>query len=377
MRGCTSAWQPIPKTMLDRVLPRLERIEERRRQIESEIQQAAESGETRRMVELQVEYGRLEPTTDLYSEWQDLVRKLKDTQAVASEDPELEEMASAEADELQERIGQTESRILEALGGSSGMDDKNVFLEIRAAAGGDEASLFAGDLYRMYERYCERRSWDFEMANSSVGTHGGFKEVIVRVGGKGAYGDLQFESGGHRVQRVPETESQGRVHTSVCTVAVIPEAKTEDVTISPEDLRIETFRASGAGGQHVNKTDSAVRVTHLPTTTVVECQSDRSQHRNKEMALAVLRSRIQDKIDRENQSSKAKLRKSQVGTGERSEKIRTYNFPQGRITDHRIKLTLHKLGDMLDGGMEDMIVELKKNRAIESALETEWPEAHA
>ena len=363
--------------MLDRVLPRLERIEERRRQIESEIQQAAESGETRRMVELQVEYGRLEPTTDLYSEWQDLVRKLKDTQAVASEDPELEEMASAEADELQERIGQTESRILEALGGSSGMDDKNVFLEIRAAAGGDEASLFAGDLYRMYERYCERRSWDFEMANSSVGTHGGFKEVIVRVGGKGAYGDLQFESGGHRVQRVPETESQGRVHTSVCTVAVIPEAKTEDVTISPEDLRIETFRASGAGGQHVNKTDSAVRVTHLPTTTVVECQSDRSQHRNKEMALAVLRSRIQDKIDRENQSSKAKLRKSQVGTGERSEKIRTYNFPQGRITDHRIKLTLHKLGDMLDGGMEDMIVELKKNRAIESALETEWPEAHA
>jgi len=358
---------------IDPVLPRLESAEQRQAELEREIGEAAGRGETRKMIGLQVEYKRVSETAALYGEWKGLRKRLDDARAVAMQaadekDSGMMEMAAEEEEAAGRDIEDLEGKILAALAGGGEEDERNVFLEIRAAAGGDEASLFAGDLLRMYERFCEHKRWEFEVANASQGTYGGYKEVVARVCGKGAYGNLKYESGGHRVQRVPETESQGRIHTSVCTVAVIPEAKTEEVRINPEDLKIETFRASGAGGQHVNKTDSAVRIRHLPTSTVVECQSDRSQHRNKEMALAVLRARIHEKQEEQMQSSEAQLRRSQVGTGERSEKIRTYNFPQGRVTDHRIKLTLHSLGDVMEGEIDPLIAALQRQQAIESAL---------
>jgi peptide chain release factor 1 len=235
-------------------------------------------------------------------------------------------------------------------------DDKNLFLEIRAGTGGDESALFAGDLFRMYSRYAERQRWKVEVVSRNESDLGGYREIIVRVVGQGAYSKLKFESGGHRVQRVPATESQGRIHTSACTVAVMPEAdELEDVQINPADLRIDTFRASGAGGQHINKTDSAVRITHVPTGIVVECQDDRSQHRNKAQAMSVLVARIKDAQEREQQQKIASTRKSLVGSGDRSERIRTYNFPQGRITDHRINLTLYKIDAVMDGELDELV----------------------
>jgi peptide chain release factor 1 len=235
-------------------------------------------------------------------------------------------------------------------------DDRNVFLEIRAGTGGDESALFAGDLLRMYLRYAERNRWQIEMMSASESDLGGYKEVIVRIAGEAAYSKLKFESGGHRVQRVPATETQGRIHTSACTVAVMPEAdEIGEVEINPADLRIDTFRASGAGGQHINKTDSAVRVTHMPTGIVVECQDDRSQHKNKDRALKVLAARIKDKQYQEQHAKEAATRKSLVGSGDRSERIRTYNFPQGRLTDHRINLTLYRLEAIMDGDLGELI----------------------
>ena len=235
-------------------------------------------------------------------------------------------------------------------------DERNLFLELRAGTGGDESALFAGDLFRMYSRYAERRGWQVEIISESVPEVGGYKEVIARIIGQGAYSRLKFESGGHRVQRVPETEAQGRIHTSACTVAVLPEADAiEDVVLNPAELRVDTFRASGAGGQHVNKTDSAIRVTHLPTGIVVECQDSRSQHKNREKALSVLAARIKDKQTREQQAKTASTRKSLVGSGDRSERIRTYNFPQGRVTDHRINLTLYKIERIMDGEIDELV----------------------
>jgi peptide chain release factor 1 len=234
-------------------------------------------------------------------------------------------------------------------------DERNVFLEIRAGTGGDESALFAGDLFRMYVRFAERNRWTVEMVSESAGDMGGYKEVISRIAGEGVYAKLKFESGGHRVQRVPATEAQGRIHTSACTVAVLPEADPiADIAISPADIRIDTFRASGAGGQHVNKTDSAVRITHLPSGIVVECQDDRSQHRNRAQAMAVLASRLLDKERQERQRKEAATRKSLIGSGDRSERIRTYNFPQGRITDHRINLTLYKIDQIMDGDLFEL-----------------------
>src|SRR5262245_55070775 len=235
-------------------------------------------------------------------------------------------------------------------------DERNIFLEVRAGTGGDESGLFAGDLFRMYSRYAERQGWQVEIISESPSELGGYKEVIARVVGNGAYSKLKFESGGHRVQRVPETEAQGRIHTSACTVAVMPEAdELVEVAINPADLRIDTFRASGAGGQHINKTDSAVRITHLPTGIVVECQDDRSQHRNKAQAMSVLAARINDAQQRAQQQQIASTRKSLVGSGDRSERIRTYNFPQGRVTDHRINLTLYKIDMIMDGDISDLV----------------------
>jgi len=235
-------------------------------------------------------------------------------------------------------------------------DERNVFLEVRAGTGGDESALFAGDLFRMYTRYAERQGWQVELVSESASELGGYKEVVARVAGQGVYAKLKFESGGHRVQRVPATEAQGRIHTSACTVAVLPEADdVDDVVLNPAELRIDTFRASGAGGQHVNKTESAIRVTHLPTGIVVECQDSRSQHKNREKALGVLAARIKDKREREQAAKTASTRKLLIGSGDRSERIRTYNFPQGRVTDHRINLTLYKIERIVDGELDELI----------------------
>lgn len=271
-------------------------------------------------------------------------------------DPEMKEFAADEISAARERMVQLQSDLQKLLLPKDPNDDKNIFLEIRAGTGGDESALFAADLLRMYTRYAERRRWQVELVSTSESDLGGYKEVIVRIVGQGAYSRLKFESGGHRVQRVPQTETQGRIHTSACTVAVMPEAdEIEDIQINPADLRIDTFRASGAGGQHINKTDSAVRITHLPTGTVVECQDDRSQHRNKEQAMKVLVARIMDAKRREAHNKEAETRKSLVGSGDRSDRIRTYNFPQGRITDHRINLTLYKIDAMMDGDIEELL----------------------
>ena len=279
----------------------------------------------------------------------------RDAAGTMAGDPELAAFAEEESRDALERMHALEGDLQAALLPKDANDDRNVFLEIRAGTGGDESALFAGDLFRMYARYAERNRWKVEIVSESASELGGYKELIARVVGDGAYAKLKFESGGHRVQRVPQTEAQGRIHTSACTVAVLAEADPiADIEINPADLRIDTFRASGAGGQHVNKTDSAVRITHLPTGLVVECQDDRSQHRNRAQAMAVLASRLLDRERSERQAKEAAERKSLVGSGDRSERIRTYNFPQGRVTDHRINLTLYKLDQVMDGDLSEI-----------------------
>ena len=271
-------------------------------------------------------------------------------------DPQMREYAEEERHAAQARIDALAGELQAMLLPKDPSDERNVFLEIRAGTGGDESALFAADLFRMYARYAERQGWRAEVVSESPSDLGGYREIVARVVGRGVYAKLKFESGGHRVQRVPETEAQGRIHTSACTVAVLPEADpVEDVTINPADLRIDTFRSSGAGGQHVNKTDSAVRVTHLPTGIVVECQDDRSQHRNRAQAMAVLASRLADRERREREQKEAAHRKSLIGSGDRSERIRTYNFPQGRVTDHRINLTLYKIDAIMQGDLDELI----------------------
>jgi peptide chain release factor 1 len=271
-------------------------------------------------------------------------------------DPEMKELAQAERESAAAEMARLEAELQRALLPQDPNDDRNLFLEIRAGTGGDESALFAAELFRMYSRYAERQRWKVEIVSRSESDLGGFREIIARVEGNGAYSKLKFESGGHRVQRVPVTETQGRIHTSACTVAVMPEAdELVDIDINPADLRIDTFRASGAGGQHINKTDSAVRITHIPTGIVVECQDDRSQHRNKAQAMSVLAARINDAKQRRQQQQIASQRKSLIGSGDRSERIRTYNFPQGRITDHRINLTLYKIDAIMDGELDELV----------------------
>jgi peptide chain release factor 1 len=272
------------------------------------------------------------------------------------DDAEVREMATEEMNDSNESIEQLEVELQKLLLPKDPRDDSNIFLEIRAGTGGDEAAIFAGDLFRMYSRFAELKRWQIEILSENQGEHGGYKEIIARIVGQGAYSQLKFESGAHRVQRVPETESQGRVHTSAATVAVLPEvADVEQIEINPSDLRVDTYRASGAGGQHVNKTDSAVRLTHIPTGTVVECQDERSQHKNKARAMSLLQARIMDAEIEKQQKEQAQARKSLVGSGDRSERIRTYNYPQGRVTDHRINLTLYKLDEIIQGGLGQVI----------------------
>ena len=288
-------------------------------------------------------------------------------------DPELAEMAAEEVASAEADLERLDTELQLALLPRDPDDARNAFVEIRAGTGGDESALFAGDLARMYLRYCERRGWRTEVMSESESELGGYKELVLRVAGEQVYEALRFESGGHRVQRVPATESQGRIHTSACTVAVMPEPdEAEEITLNPAELRIDTFRASGAGGQHVNKTDSAIRITHLPTGIVAECQDDRSQHRNKAKAMAVLQARLRDKERNERAAKEAATRKGLIGSGDRSDRIRTYNFPQGRLTDHRINLTLYKLDRVMDGELDDVIAALRTARAAEqlAALES-------
>ncbi|ATQ73508.1 peptide chain release factor 1 [Massilia violaceinigra] len=300
------------------------------------------------------EHAEIGPLVALYKEYQSAQNDIAEAQDMLS-DPDMKDFAQEEIEGAKGRVAQLEMDLQKMLLPKDVNDERNIFLEIRAGTGGDESALFAGDLLRMYVRFAERNRWQVETVSESVSDLGGYREVIVRLIGSGAYSKLKFESGGHRVQRVPATETQGRIHTSACTVAVMPEAdEVEDVNINPADLRIDTYRASGAGGQHINKTDSAVRITHLPTGIVVECQDDRSQHKNKASALKVLAARIKDVQLREQQSKEAATRKSLIGSGDRSERIRTYNFPQGRMTDHRINLTLYKLDFIMDGELTEL-----------------------
>jgi len=287
-------------------------------------------------------------------------------------DPEMAEMAREEIANAESALTALDAELQLALIPKDPDDERNAFLEIRAGAGGDESALFASDLARMYLRFAEGQGWRTEILSENVSDLGGYKELVVRIEGEGVYGRLKFESGGHRVQRVPATEAQGRIHTSACTIAVMPEPdETEAITLNPADLRIDTFRASGAGGQHINKTDSAVRVVHLPTGIVAECQDGRSQHSNKAKALQVLQARIQDKERSEREAKEAATRKGLIGTGDRSDRIRTYNFPQGRLTDHRINLTLYKLGQIMDGDLSDIIQGLLAAQAAEQLAQLE------
>ncbi|MEW5903669.1 MAG: peptide chain release factor 1 [Pseudomonadota bacterium] len=296
----------------------------------------------------------LEPVVELYHAYQACVADIAAAEDMAA-DPDMREFAEEEVRAGRQQLEQLDLELQKQLLPKDPNDARNVILEVRAGTGGDEAALFAGDIFRMYTRFAERNRWQVELISESLGEVGGYKEVIARIVGHGAYSVLKFESGAHRVQRVPATETQGRIHTSACTVAILPEAdEVGEVELNPADLRIDTFRASGAGGQHINKTDSAVRITHLPTGTVVECQDGRSQHQNKAQAMRVLAARIKDKQESEAHSKIAAERKSLVGSGDRSERIRTYNFPQGRVTDHRINLTLYKMDQIMDGDISEL-----------------------
>ncbi len=323
--------------------------------------------------ELSMEYSRLESVAQRFGEFSRLEGELRAAEDMAAgADLEMRELAAEEVRELRERLAAEDAELTRLLIPKDPRDDSNIFLEIRAGTGGDEAAIFAGDLFRMYSRYAERQGWKVEVLSESAGEHGGYREVISRVVGQGAYSKLKFESGAHRVQRVPATEAQGRIHTSACTVAILPELdEIEDLPINPAELRIDTFRASGAGGQHVNKTDSAIRITHLPTGVVVECQDERSQHKNRSRAMSLLRARLLEAQRSKQTAQQAQERKLQVGTGDRSERIRTYNFPQGRVTDHRINLTLYQLAAVMEGALADVIGPLQQEWQAEQLAQLE------
>jgi peptide chain release factor 1 len=303
------------------------------------------------------EYAELEPVVTCFASYQEAVEEIDEAKLMLKDsDPDMREMAQESFKEGEVERDRLAVELQKLLLPRDPRDDNNVFLEVRAGTGGDEAAIFAGDLFRMYSRYAEKRRWKIEVVSERQGDHGGYKEIVTRIVGEGVYSQLKFESGAHRVQRVPETESQGRVHTSACTVAIMAEAAEVDaIEINKGDLRVDTFRASGSGGQHVNKTDSAIRLTHLPSGVVVECQDERSQHKNKAKAMSLLASRLMDAAQQEADKAVSDERKSLVGSGDRSERIRTYNYPQGRITDHRINLTLYKLDEVMQGSLNDVI----------------------
>ena len=339
------------------ILEKLDSLQDRYEEVGALLSDGDIIANQGRFRELSKEYAELEPVVKCYQDYRRIAAHLEEARQLLKEgDAELREMAKEEIDTNGARFETLELELQKLLLPKDPRDNKNVFLEIRAGTGGDEAAIFSGDLFRMYSRYAESQRWRVEVISENPGEHGGYKEIISRVVGDGVYARLKFESGAHRVQRVPETESQGRIHTSACTVAVMAEAdESEEVAINKADLRIDTYRASGAGGQHVNKTDSAIRITHIPTGLVVECQEERSQHKNRAKAMSLLATRLNAMAEEKAAQAQASERKSLVGSGDRSERIRTYNYPQGRVTDHRINLTLYKLEEVMEGDLDDVI----------------------
>ena len=348
--------------MKDSIRRRLEKTVERFEEVGALLADPEVIGRQSRFRDLSMEYARLEPVAARFNEFRRLeAERTAAAEMAAGADAEMRALAEEELRELETLLETEAFELTKLLIPKDDRDDSNIFLEIRAGTGGDEAAIFAGDLFRMYSRYAERQGWKVEVLSESPGEHGGYREIISRVVGHGAYSRLKFESGTHRVQRVPATEAQGRIHTSACTVAILPELdEVEDVALNPADLRVDTYRSSGAGGQHVNKTDSAIRITHLPTGIVVECQDERSQHKNRSRAMSLLRAKLLETEQRKQTAQQAQERKLQVGSGDRSERIRTYNFPQGRVTDHRINLTLYQLPAIVDGALDDVIGPLQQ-----------------
>ncbi len=343
--------------LTDSMMSKLESLRDRFEEVAALLSDAEVMTDRERFTALSKEYAEIEPVVGCYRRAMELEANIADNeQLLKEEDPEMRELAQQDIADCRAQLEDLTSELQTLLLPKDPNDQSNVFLEIRAGTGGDEAAIFSGDLFRMYNKFAEQKGWRVEVMNERPGEHGGFKEIITRIEGKDVYSQLKFESGAHRVQRVPETESQGRVHTSACTVAVMPEVdEIDEIDIDKKDIREDTYRASGAGGQHVNKTDSAIRLTHLPTGTVVECQDERSQHKNRARAMSLLKARLLDAALTKQQDEQAANRRQLVGSGDRSERIRTYNFPQGRITDHRINLTLYKLDEVIEGDLGSVV----------------------
>lgn len=340
------------------IITKLETLEERFEEVQALLADPEIANDQNKFRDLNKEYAQLDTIVKAFRGYRQLESDLTEAEAMINgDDEEMREMAAEEIDGIRENIAKSEKDIQILLLPKNPKDDNNAFVEIRAGTGGDEAAIFAGDLFRMYSKYAERRNWSVEIMNCSEGEHGGYKEMICKISGDGVYGIMKFESGGHRVQRVPETETQGRVHTSACTVMVFPEVpESEAPEILAKDIRIDTFRASGAGGQHINKTDSAIRITHFPSGLVVECQDERSQHKNKAKAFAVLASRLARLDEEKKMKEQAEQRQSILSSGDRSDRIRTYNYPQGRVSDHRINLTLYRLTEIMNGDLDALVM---------------------
>ncbi|MDD2724443.1 MAG: peptide chain release factor 1 [Methylovulum sp.] len=336
---------------------KLENLCERYDEIAALLSEPEVQGNQNRFRSLSQEYAQINPLVECYKRYEQALELLDSAKEMLDDsDADMRELAKEEEKEAENQIEILDHELQLLLLPKDPNDNRNIFLEIRAGTGGDEAAIFSGDLSRMYQRYTERKGWQTEIISESPGDHGGYKEVILRISGRDVYSQLKFESGAHRVQRVPETESQGRIHTSACTVAIMPEVEEVDaIDINPADLKVDTYRASGAGGQHINKTESAIRITHIPTGVVVECQDERSQHKNRARAMSLLASRLLSAEQEKHHAEQSLTRKLQVGSGDRSERIRTYNYPQGRLTDHRINLTLYKLDDIMQGGLEQVL----------------------
>jgi len=353
--------------MKESIRQRLQKLSDRFEEVGRLLATDEVAGGSQQFRDLSVEYARLQPLAERFGRYHGLERDLAAArEMLADPDAGMRALGSEEVARVQAEIESAQAELRKLLLPNDPRDDKNIFLEVRAGTGGDEAAIFAGDLFRMYARYAESKGLAAEVLSESPGEHGGYKEIISRIAGRGAFSRLKFESGTHRVQRVPATEAQGRIHTSACTVAILPELdEVESIEINPADLRIDTYRSSGAGGQHVNKTDSAVRITHLPSGIVVECQDERSQHKNRSRALALLKARLLAAEQEKQQTAQAQSRRLQVGSGDRSERIRTYNFPQGRVTDHRINLTLYKLDKIMDGQLDELLDALQQEYQAE------------
>ena len=359
--------------MKDSIRNKLERLVERHQEVSALLSDPDIIANNDKFRELSMEYSRLEPVVGRYNGYQQLIaERVQAQEMVDGDDAEMRDLGKEELTALVARVENEEQELARLLLPKDPRDDSNIYLEVRAGTGGDEAAIFAGDLFRMYSRYAESKGFSVEVLSENQGEHGGYREVISRIVGRGAFSRFKFEAGTHRVQRVPATEAQGRIHTSACTVAILPEIdEVTSVDVNPADLRIDTYRSSGAGGQHVNKTDSAIRITHIPSGIVVECQDERSQHKNRSRAMALLKARLLAMEQEKQQSAQAQSRKLQVGSGDRSERIRTYNFPQGRVTDHRINLTLYQLPNVINGDLDELIDALQQEYRAEQLAAVE------